>query len=176
MVRHPARRVHDLETRTERGRRWKVPALDDVPLFDENDGLGSRQCNGLANPAALRTRDGRIWFATANGVSVLTNARTPELPPRPPVIERVSVDGRDVTTAALRPFPPGTERLEFAFSGVTFVTPERLRVRYRLEGYDTAWIDGGTSRVASYTHLPGGQLPFLLACRARKEWRTTSLP
>jgi len=141
----------------------KSPTLDDVPLFDENDGLGSRQCNGLANPAALRTRDGRIWFVTANGVSVLTNARTPELPPRLPVIERVSVDGRDVTAAALRSIPPGTERLEFAFSGVTFVTPERLRVRYRLEGYDTAWIDAGTSRVASYTHLPASNYTFVLA-------------
>jgi signal transduction histidine kinase/ligand-binding sensor domain-containing protein len=154
----------------------KAPSLD-VPLFDENDGLGSRQCNGVANPAALRTRDGRIWFATANGVSALTNARAPELPPRLPVIERVSIDGRDVTAVALRSIPPGRERLEFTFSGVTFVTPERLRVRYRLEGYDTGWIDAGTNRVASYTHLPAGDYHFVLATsRQGSSWSTTSLP
>ena len=154
----------------------KSPALD-APLFDENDGLGSRQCNGVANPAALRTRDGRIWFVTANGVSALTNGRAPELPPRLPVIERVSIDGRDVNPAALHSIPPGTERLEFAFSGVTFVTPERLRVRYRLEGYDTDWINAGTDRVASYTHLPAGDYHFDLATsRHGGSWRTTSLP
>lgn len=154
----------------------KSPSID-APLFDENDGLGSRQCNGVANPAALRTRDGRIWFVTANGVSALTRVRTPELPPRLPVIERVSIDGRDVTAAALRSIPPGTERLEFTFSGVTFVTPERLRVRYMLEGYDTGWIDAGTNRVASYTHLPAGDYHFVLATsRHGSSWRTTSLP
>jgi signal transduction histidine kinase/ligand-binding sensor domain-containing protein len=154
----------------------KSPTLD-APLFDENDGLGSRQCNGLANPAALRTRDGRIWFVTANGVSALTNVRPPQLPPRLPIIERVSVDGRDVTAAALLSIPPGTERLEFAFSGVTFVTPERLRVRYRLDGYDKGWIDAGTGRVASYTHLPAGDYHFVLATsRHGSSWSTTSLP
>jgi signal transduction histidine kinase len=154
----------------------KSPTLD-APLFDENDGLGSRQCNGLSNPAALRTRDGRIWFVTANGVSALTNAHPPELPPRLPVIERVSIDGRDVPTAALRSIAPGTERLEFAFSGVTFVTPERLRIRYRLEGYDTGWIDAGTNRVASYTHLPAGDYHFILeTSRHGTSWHTTSLP
>ncbi|HEV2720598.1 MAG TPA: two-component regulator propeller domain-containing protein, partial [Thermoanaerobaculia bacterium] len=154
----------------------KAASLD-APLFDENDGLGSRQCNGVANPAALRTSDGRIWFVTANGVSALTNSRAPELPPRLPIIERISIDGRDVTTAALHSIPPGTERLEFAFSGVTFVTPERLRIRYRLEGYDTGWIDAGTSRVASYTHLPAGDYHFVLATsRNGSSWRTTSLP
>lgn len=153
----------------------KSPTLD-APLYDENDGLG-RQCNGLANPAALRTRDGRIWFVTANGVSALTTTSVPNLPPRLPVIERVSLDGRDVTTAALRSIPPGTERLEFAFSGVTFVTPERLRVRYRLDGYDKGWIDAGTNRVASYTHLPPGDYTFVLATSRRgNSWSTTSLP
>ena len=146
-------------------------------LFDENDGLGSRQCNGAANPSALRTRDGRIWFVTANGVSALAGADAPSLPLRMPIIERVSVGGKLSAASALRSLPPGAERIEFGFSGVTFVTPERLYFRYRLEGYDDEWMDAGESRVASYTNLPAGDYRFELASsRDGVQWRTAGLP
>jgi signal transduction histidine kinase/ligand-binding sensor domain-containing protein len=146
-------------------------------LFDENDGLGSRQCNGVANPAALRTRDGRIWFVTANGVSALAGSRTPPLPMRNPVIERISISGHDIEPAAMRSIPPGAERIEFEFAGLTFVTPERLRFRYRLEGYDDDWMEGGANRVASYTNLSARRYQFVLASsRDGVTWRSTSLP
>jgi signal transduction histidine kinase/ligand-binding sensor domain-containing protein len=146
-------------------------------FFDENDGLGSRQCNGASNPAALRTRDGRIWFATARGVSMLTAARTAPLPLRAPIVEGVSVDGKSVALDALASIPAGAQRIEFTFTGATFVTPERVRFRYRMEGYDDAWIDGGTKRVASYTNLPAGEYRFLLeSSRDGVRWGGTALP
>jgi len=146
-------------------------------LFDENDGLGSRQCNGAANPSALRSKDGRIWFVTANGVSALVRRHDPALPARKPIIERVSIDGKTSAFEALRSIAPDAGRIEFEFSGVTFVTPERLRFRYRLEGYDDAWIDAGTKRVASYTNLSGGSYLFVVASSADgSQWRETELP
>ncbi|HVR41538.1 MAG TPA: two-component regulator propeller domain-containing protein [Thermoanaerobaculia bacterium] len=146
-------------------------------LYDENDGLGSRQCNGAANPSALRSRDGRIWFVTANGVSALTNPREPVLPMRKPIVERVSINGKDVTETALKSVPPGADRIEFEFTGVSFATPERLRFRYRLEGYDDDWIDASSNRVASYTNLPAGEYHFTVASsRDGAQWRATTLP
>ncbi|HEY8173400.1 MAG TPA: two-component regulator propeller domain-containing protein, partial [Dehalococcoidia bacterium] len=146
-------------------------------FFDENDGLGSRQCNGASNPAALRTRDGRIWFATAKGASMLANGRATPLPLPAPVVERVSINGKPAALDALGAIPAGAGRIEFEFTGATFVTPERMRFRYRLEGYDDAWIDGGTKRVASYTNLPAGQYRFLLeSSRDGLRWREAALP
>jgi len=146
-------------------------------LFDENDGLGSRQCNGAANPSALRSRDGRIWFVTANGVSALTSVRPPALPVRTPIVERISIDGKEKQPNDLRAVAPGVERIEFEFTGVTFVTPERLRFRYRLDGYDNNWVDAGTNRVGSYTNLPAGDYQFILeSSRDGVVWRATSLP
>jgi signal transduction histidine kinase/ligand-binding sensor domain-containing protein len=146
-------------------------------VFDENDGLGSRQCNGASTPAALRTADGRIWFATAKGASVLAGGPSAPLPLRAPIIERVSINGRPAALDALAKIPAGVERIEFAFTGATFVTPERMRFRYRLEGYDETWIGGGTMRVASYTNLPAGQYRFLLeSSRDGVRWRGTALP
>jgi len=145
--------------------------------FDENDGMGSRQCNGAANPAALRSRDGRIWIATANGVSAVMNNRAAALPARLPIVERVTINGKPATAEVLRSVPPGTERIEFEFSGMTFVTPERMHFRYRLDGYDNAWIDATAKRVASYTNLPAGEYSFIVSSsRDGAKWRATSLP
>ena len=146
-------------------------------LFDENDGLGSRQCNGHASPTALRSRDGRIWFVTANGVSALTRSRSAPPPSRLPVVERVSIDGMQVEDRALRSIPPGAGRIEFEFTGLTFQTPERLKFRYRVEGYDRSWIDAGAKRVASYTNLPAGAYRLILASsRDGLTWQVTALP
>lgn len=146
-------------------------------FFDENDGLGSRQCNGASNPAALRTRDGRIWFATARGASMLAGAHTASPPLPAPIVERVSINGREVALDALESIPAGAERVEFEFTGATFVTPERMHFRYRLEGNDDAWIGSGTKRVASYTNLPAGKYRFLLeSSRDGLRWRGAALP
>ncbi|PYQ25891.1 MAG: hypothetical protein DMF56_26165 [Acidobacteria bacterium] len=146
-------------------------------FFDENDGLGSRQCNGASTPSALRTRDGRIWFATAKGVAMLQGGATAAPLLRAPVIENVDINGKPADIGALAAIPPGVERIEFEFSGVTFATPERMHFRYRLENYDDAWIDGGGKRVASYTNLPGGKYRFLLeSSRDGVQWRGSALP
>jgi len=146
-------------------------------FFDENDGLGSRQCNGAANPSALRTRDGRIWFATAKGASMLAGDRATPLPLPAPIVERVSINGNPAALDALGAIPAGARRIEFEFTGMTFVTPERMRFRYQLEGYDKAWIDGGTKRAASYTNLPAGKYRFRLeSSREGLRWRESALP
>lgn len=146
--------------------------------YDENDGLASRQCNGSGNPAALRSLDGRIWFATASGISALagSGAQRRTGRDRPPVVERVTVDGKPVSAASLASLAPATERVELEFSSVTFAAPERVRLRYRLEGYEDNWVEAGANRVASYTHLPPGAYRFVLACsRDGGEWQTSAL-
>jgi signal transduction histidine kinase len=146
-------------------------------LYDEKDGLGSRQCNGIANPAALRTRDGRIWFVTAKGVSALTKTPERPLPLRTPIVEAVLINGKEAVRQSLRAVPPGAERIEFELAGLTFVAPDRLHFRYRLEGYDNGWIDGGANHVASYTNLPAGDYRFILASsRDGVTWRETAIP
>jgi len=149
-------------------------------MYDESDGLGSRQCNGSGWPAALRTRDGRIWFATANGLSALAKGMTQSaVTPvrRKPVIEQVSIDGKVVSTRILAAIPPGAGRIDLEFNGVTLAAPENLRFRYRLDGYDKDWIDAGANRVASYTNLPAGEYRFVLASsRDGMAWQSATLP
>lgn len=64
--------------------------------YSEADGLLSAETNGRkSQPAGCKTRDGRLWFATAKGVAVIDpRALTYEETPPPVVIEELHSNGR----------------------------------------------------------------------------------
>jgi signal transduction histidine kinase/ligand-binding sensor domain-containing protein len=67
--------------------------------------------------------------------------------------------------------PPGKHRLEFRFSGLSLVAPEKVRFRYRLNGLDADWVDAGSQRVASYNYVPPGAYSFeVTACNNDGVW------
>ncbi|MCX8109496.1 MAG: hypothetical protein N3G20_11915, partial [Verrucomicrobiae bacterium] len=63
--------------------------------FTESDGLLSLETNGQkSQPAAIKTRDGKLCFATTQGVAVLEPRNVPKYNPLPKVvIEQIRVDG-----------------------------------------------------------------------------------
>jgi len=48
----------------------KIPKLSSVS-YDEKDGMLNAECNGGRIPAAIKTKDGKLWFATMGGVAVV---------------------------------------------------------------------------------------------------------
>jgi PAS domain S-box-containing protein len=50
--------------------------------------------------------------------------------------------------------------LEFRYTALNLGSPENVRFRYRLEGFDPDWIEGGNRRVAYYTNLPPDTYTF----------------
>ncbi|HWE39400.1 MAG TPA: two-component regulator propeller domain-containing protein [Isosphaeraceae bacterium] len=144
-----------------------------IPLvFDREDGLESSQCSSGSQPAGCRGRDGRLWFPTVAGLVGVDPRRAAEPGPAPPtVIEEVRADGRPIALRADRRLPVGHGDLSFRFTANTFVDPEKVRFRYKLEGYDADWIDAGARRVANYTNLPPGSYRFTVrACNAGGTW------
>ena len=113
------------------------------------------------HPASFRTSDGRLWFGTHGGVSIVDPRRLEGNPLAPPVhIEAVSVDGRPLLLGSLLQSSPGRGDLEIHYAGLSFLAPEKVRFRYRLQGYDPDWIDVGNRRVAYYTNIPPGRYRF----------------
>jgi diguanylate cyclase (GGDEF)-like protein len=84
--------------------------------YNEKDGMGSRWCMG----PGCRTQEGRFWV---DGVSIH--------------IAGGAGERRPVELA------PGKKRLDFYYSGVSFINPQKIRFRLRLEGYDSDWVDRG---------------------------------
>jgi signal transduction histidine kinase len=134
----------------------------DTMLYGTADGMASSECVGAGvSPAAWRTDDGRIWFPTARGVAMVDPAHLMlnRVPPRV-VIERLVVDGHPLSPVPDLRLPANSRRFEFHFTAPSFRAPERVRFRYRLEGFDEDWMEAGGRRRANYTNLGPGSYRF----------------
>lgn len=129
--------------------------------YGKSDGLRDTECNGGYQPAGWKTRDGRLWFPTARGLSVVDPSRD-----RgsgicfPAVLEEALLNGHPVDLRSATSLPPGRRDLEFHYAAPTFLNPARVRFRYKLEGFDGQWIDAGSRRAAYYTNVPPGRYTF----------------
>ncbi|HSP15398.1 MAG TPA: diguanylate cyclase [Thermoanaerobaculia bacterium] len=129
--------------------------------YDKGDGMRATQCNGATQPAAWKSGDGRLWFASVAGLVTVDPHRiaTNPLPP-PVVVERVVVNGRPAERSQLDSLSPGSRDFEFHYAALSFTAPEKVRYRYMLEGFDRDWVDAGARRVAYYTNVPHGRFTF----------------
>jgi signal transduction histidine kinase/ligand-binding sensor domain-containing protein len=132
--------------------------------FGPGDGLRSRETAMNSHPSAWRSRDGHLWFATPKGLVEVDPAHFPvnSLPP-PVVVERFAVDdidqplrGADSRARVLA----GHNHFQFTYAGLSFVSPQKVRYKYMLDGFDHAWTDAGARRVAYYTNIPPGTYTF----------------
>ncbi|HEV8400801.1 MAG TPA: two-component regulator propeller domain-containing protein [Gemmatimonadales bacterium] len=125
------------------------------------DGRRRIEFNGTSQNAGWKSPDGRLWFPSIKGLVVVDPAHLTSNPLPPPVhIEQIVVDGRAVPVSDTVSVPPGGGGLELHYTATSLLVPERVRFRYRLEGYDQDWVDAGTRRVAYYTRVPGGRYRF----------------
>ncbi|HEV2862262.1 MAG TPA: two-component regulator propeller domain-containing protein [Pyrinomonadaceae bacterium] len=139
-------------------------------LYDTADGMPTRECSGGGHPSGWRGRDGKLWFTTIKGVAMIDPERVARnsVPP-PVVVEEVRVDGEPV--AGTPTLAPGSSRFDFHYAGLSFVAPEKVRYRYKLEGFDKDWVEGGDRRVAYYTNLGPGEYTFrVVACNNDGVW------
>ena len=140
--------------------------------YGKRDGMLNVECNGGAQPAGVRTHDGRLWFPTQIGVAVIDPADVPfnSLPP-PMLIEGVVVDGTATGIRDKIRILPGQEGLEIHYTGLSFINPEHVHFRYRMEGLDKDWVEAGTRRTAFYSHVPPGSYRFsVIAANASGVW------
>lgn len=140
-------------------------------VFTEAEGLPSNECN-RASPGGWRLTDGRLVFNNLRGFVVIEPGQALRPPPPPPaVLRQISADGQPVALGEEGGLPPGTRHVSFDFTALSFVAPPQNRYRYRLEGYDTEWIDGGYRPSAIYTNLAPGAYTFRVqSANGQGEW------
>jgi PAS domain S-box-containing protein len=125
------------------------------------DGRRRIEFNGTSQNAGWKSPDGRLWFPSIKGLVVVDPAHLTSNALPPPVhIEQILVDGRAVPVTDSVTVPPSGGMLELHYTATSLLVPERVRFRYRLEGYDHAWVEAGGRRVAYYTRVPGGRYRF----------------
>jgi PAS domain S-box-containing protein len=129
-------------------------------VFDGLESIKSTDRTDQGN-AGCRTPDGRIWFPSPLGVIMIDPETFVVNRVPPPVhIDQVRINGvasADRKNLFLR---PGDGRVEFTFSALSYISPEKIHVQYQLDGLDIAWIDAGGRRSVVYDHLKPGQYTF----------------
>jgi hypothetical protein len=124
------------------------------PQFSINsDGVRILSNAGRYSPQVAKSSDGKLWFLPWDGVSVIDPQHLAFNKIPPPVhIEQVTADRKLYELTAedngrLR-LPALSRDLEIDFTALSFVAPEKIRFRYKLEGYDSDWQDAGNRRQA----------------------------
>ena len=139
------------------------------------DGMRSSECNGGNESAGTKTRDGRLWFPTVKGLVTVAPSKlsSNQLPP-PIVIEQVISNKEAIDLRGAVSLPPGGDKLEFHYTALSFVAPEKVNFKYKLEGFDRDWVDAGTRREAFYTNLPPRSYKFrVIASNNDGVWNET---
>jgi ligand-binding sensor domain-containing protein/signal transduction histidine kinase len=143
----------------------------DVSEYGVADGLANANTvNG--NRSVVADSQGRIWFSTRQGLSVvdpsrIMNKSTPALPH----VEAIMADNDSITLGRLVRIPSSRKRITFMYSGLSLAVPERVRFRYFLDGFDRGWCEPTADREAVYTNLSPGSYRFrVIASNSYGQW------
>lgn len=129
--------------------------------YGKSDGMPTNECNS-SQFASWKARDGKLWFATLKGATVV-DPRQIRINQTPPAvwIQQMKVDdqsyGRQAIPALIT---PGKIKFEFQYTGLSFSNPARVQFKYKLEGMDAQWVQAGTRRAAYYSNLDHGHYRF----------------
>jgi signal transduction histidine kinase len=105
--------------------------------------------------------DGRLWFANETVLQTIDAAHlTRNLIPPPVHIEEIIIDRQSHSPQEILHLPPHTRDLEIDYTALSFVAPQKVRFRYKLEGRDEDWQEAGTRRQAFYSDLRPGKYRF----------------
>ena len=131
------------------------------------DGLKSQEFMGGTQPAGWRSTDGHLWFPTVGGGVASIDPTAIRLDEHPPkvYIEQALVNDEAIPLAGQATVPPGRNRFEFRYAGLSLLAPRQVRYRYKLDGFDEGWKDAGAMREASYTNLEPGVYTFKVMAR-----------
>jgi signal transduction histidine kinase/ligand-binding sensor domain-containing protein len=146
------------------------PSVVQVRTFDILD--GAQPALPSFRPISSMSSDGRLWFANESILQTIDTVHLARNPIPPPVhIEEITVDRQSHSPQQSLRLAPHPRDLEIDYTALSFVAPQKVRFRYKLEGRDDDWQEAGTRRQAFYSDLGPGQYRFhVIACNNDGVW------
>ncbi|WP_346356215.1 two-component regulator propeller domain-containing protein [Azotosporobacter soli] len=154
----------DLWLSSDRGLTKFDPANNTYHIFTVSDGL---QGNEFNLGAYRQSQNGDLYFGGQNGLNrfspetILEKKFTPKV-----ILTRFKVFDHEIPLA-LSSTDPVKIHLSYKdnyfsleYAAIDYMSPEKIKYAYRLDGFDSDWVDAGTRRFASYTNLDGGSYTF----------------
>ncbi|HKB11825.1 MAG TPA: two-component regulator propeller domain-containing protein, partial [Vicinamibacterales bacterium] len=143
----------------------------DVREFSAADGLPQPETIKRHRVLTADSR-GRLWLSTNVGLAMADGRRLAAgVAPALVQIEDVSADGSPVEQAPVITIPPRQNRITFGFAALSLAVPDRVRFRYRLDGFDRDWSAPVSERQAVFTNLGPGSYRFrVIASNSQGLW------
>jgi signal transduction histidine kinase/ligand-binding sensor domain-containing protein len=138
-------------------------------FYDASDGLAGAPILSVRSGRAV---DGKLWFIRGGALTIADPRairQWPEIEPGRVRIEAATADERRFEADGPLRVPAGTKRVGIDYTAVALAQPNRVRFRYKLEGFDTEWVLAGTRRSAVYTNLPPRDYRFLVEASTEEE-------
>lgn len=143
-------------------------------VYGMSEGLGTTQMIGGVQPAGVMTARGELWLPATKGLVRIRPVIRTSVEPPPLRIEAAFADDRPVRVSDPLSLGPGEGKLEIHYTAIRLRSPERLRFRYWMEGFDHNWTEAGPRRVAYYTNMPPGTYRFRVAAYEINEPRSAT--
>jgi signal transduction histidine kinase/ligand-binding sensor domain-containing protein len=147
------------------------PETKEIKNYNRLDG---RLIGGFSSRSGMVSSRGEIVFGGVNGLRIIKPNELSDNPYPPPVVftdfkvfaDSVVVGAKDgILSRSIN--RTDTIRLDhektmfvFSFAALNYRDPEKNRYSYKLEGFDTDWLDAGDQRTAKYTNLDPGKYTF----------------
>ncbi len=143
-------------------------------LLDSLDGMPGRPPGVRPLPTMVEGTDGRLWFATTNGIAWTDPRHTVRNTLAPPVdVQAITADGVRYEPSTGPKLPIRTHDLQISYTALSLSIPQRVRFRYQL-GAGQPWQDVGTRREAYFTDLAPGHYRFrVIASNNDGVWNET---
>lgn len=125
--------------------------------IDDGDGMNNRQCVGARH--SIVDRNGIVYVPSIGGL-VVVNPDNLQMNTTPPLIRVNNLHVDDTVYYTKAKVPPGDHRYIFDYSALSFISPDKNQIKFRLIGRDTGWIYSKGDNRAYYTNLPPGDYVF----------------
>ena len=132
-----------------------------VAVLDSSDGILGFSNVPTFSPHMAKTTDGKLWLVSSGGLSAVDPHHLSFNRYPPPVhVERIVADRTVYETSGPLQLPPRLRDLEIDYTALSFVAPEKVQFRYKLDDRNRDWQDVGNRRQAYYNDLPPGNYRF----------------
>ena len=154
-------------------------------MYGHSSGLQTLECSSGFEPSCWESSEGRLWWATANGLAYIDPKATITHHISPSVIiEEMQVDGQQRSLLPVvqdspnalggqneLQIEPGRHFVQFRFTGLSFEAPDEVQFRVRLDGAEKQWKDLYHQRTVGYGPLPPGHYRLQVqACNNEGLW------
>jgi signal transduction histidine kinase/CheY-like chemotaxis protein/ligand-binding sensor domain-containing protein len=168
-----------------------ISTRNEIIRFNPDEGRADRRYtreNGLQTSnfeyhAALKTRNGELWFAGRGGVNRFHPDRLVFNDYVPPIVlqsltrngvpifkDRLLSEVKELVLDWHQPF------FEFEYAALNYTQTAQNQYRYKLEGVDQQWFEAGTRRYGRYSGLkPGSYTLHVIGANNDGLWNETGI-